>query len=130
MNRHKNYRSVSPGKHWFPSVDRRCDDVGVYRQTVEGPQSRRTEPLLLIYSFQFRSDFRATTTPSQPQIRRPYKAPISVTHRQHCEINSSIGVSVCDFITKGLRPETGSRRCRIATWRRSVQAPALQYIYQ
>jgi len=63
-------------------------------------------PLLLIYSFQFRSTFRATTTPSQqraldctwhrsvstttsqPQIRHPYKAPTSITHRQACEINS------------------------------------------
>ena len=47
--------------------------------------------MLLIYSFQFRSAFRVTTTPSQsraldhaqttpsqPQIRRPYKAPTSV----------------------------------------------------
>ena len=60
-------------------------------------QSRRTDPLLLIYSFQCGSAFRATTTPSQPraldtvacvdhthttpsqpQIRRPYKAPTSV----------------------------------------------------
>ena len=31
------------------------------------PQSRRTDPLLLIYSFQFRSAFRSTTTPSQPR---------------------------------------------------------------
>ena len=33
---------------------------------VERPQSRRTDPLLLIYSFQFRSAFHAMTTPSQP----------------------------------------------------------------
>ena len=33
---------------------------------LERPQSRRTDPLLLICSFQFRSAFRATTTPSQP----------------------------------------------------------------
>jgi len=72
---------------------------------LERPQSRCTDPLLLIYSFQFRSAFRASTTPSQPQscacratttpsqshafdhaqttrsqpqIRRPYKAPTSV----------------------------------------------------
>jgi len=45
---------------------------------LERPQSRLTDPLLLIYSFQFRSAFRATTTLSQPQIRRPYKAPTSV----------------------------------------------------
>jgi len=30
-------------------------------------QSRHTDPLLLIYSFQFRSAFHATTTPSQPR---------------------------------------------------------------
>jgi len=48
------------------------------RATLERPELRRTDPLLLIYSFQFRSAFRATTTPSQPQIRRPQKAPTSV----------------------------------------------------
>jgi len=32
---------------------------------LERPHLRRTDPLLLIYSFQFRSAFRATTTPSQ-----------------------------------------------------------------
>ena len=68
----------------------------------------RTDPLLLIYSFQFRSAFRATTTssqprpldtvacadhaettPSQPQIRRPLPSPtpsVTVT----CGLNSSI----------------------------------------
>jgi len=34
---------------------------------LERPLSRRTDPLLLIYSFQFRSAFRAATTPSQPR---------------------------------------------------------------
>jgi len=47
-------------------------------EILERPQSRRTDPLLLIYSFQFGPAFRATTTPSQPQLRRPYKAPTSV----------------------------------------------------
>jgi len=61
---------------------------------LERPQSRRTDPLLLIYSFQFSSAFRVTTTPSQPlpldtvacvdhaqtppsqpQIRRPLPSP-------------------------------------------------------
>jgi len=44
-------------------------------QGVERPQLRRTDPLSLIYSFQFRSAFSATATSSQPQlgahIRRP-----------------------------------------------------------
>ena len=54
---------------------------------LERPQSRPTEPLLLIYSFQLRSAFRATTTPSQPRAldtvacvvhaqTAAYKAPI------------------------------------------------------
>jgi len=76
-----------------------CENTGAISSSiiVERPQSRCTDPLLLIYSFQFRSAFRATTTPSQPraldivvrvdhtqntpsqpQIRRPYKAPTSV----------------------------------------------------
>jgi len=33
--------------------------------SLERPRSRHTDPLLLIYSFQFRSAFRATTMPSQ-----------------------------------------------------------------
>jgi len=38
----------------------------------------------------------ATTTPSQPQIRRPYEAPTSVVTYilQPCEINSSIDISL------------------------------------
>ena len=47
--------------------------------------------LLLIYSFQFRSAFRATTTPSQS---RPLPSPTHYRHRHSpeliCEINSSI----------------------------------------
>jgi len=45
----------------------------------------------------------AETTPSQPQLRRPCKAPTSITHRQPCEINSIIGIiderieRVCDW---------------------------------
>jgi len=35
----------------------------------------------------------AQTTPSQPQLRRPYKAPMHFRgHRQPCEINSSIDI--------------------------------------
>jgi len=37
-----------------------------YYTILERPQSRHTDHLLLIYSFQFRSAFRAMTTPSQP----------------------------------------------------------------
>jgi len=66
---------------------------------LECPQSRCTDPLLVIYSFQFRFTFRATTTPSQQRAldtvacvnhAQPAtdKAPTSITHRQACEINT------------------------------------------
>jgi len=41
---------------------------------LERPQSRRTNPLLLIYTLQFRSALHAATTPSQPQIRRALRS--------------------------------------------------------
>jgi len=63
--------------------------------------------LLLIYSFQFRSAFGATTAPSQPQIRRPLP---SQTHQRcrHipeliCEINSSIDLPLPDLLGSRLQ---------------------------
>jgi len=52
---------------------------------LERRQSRRTDPLLLVYSFQFRSAFRATATPSQPQLRRPLPSLADT-----CGVNNSI----------------------------------------
>jgi len=59
---------------------------------IERPQSRcpAHRPLLLIYSFQFRSDFRATTTPSQP---RPLDTVACVDHTQPAADKASTSVT-------------------------------------
>ena len=106
---------------------------------LQRPQSTRTDPLLLIYSFQFRSAFcemtapsqplrcacRARTMPSQPrarlpsqpEIRRPYKAPTSVTHRQPCEINSSIDVLCALTLLVGRQEDhLACKNCGMMCW--------------
>ena len=95
--------------------------------------------MLLIYSFHFRSAFRATTTPSQPQIRRPYEASTSVSSvvtDNLVKLNSSIDTCVrwsligCDRARTGAGSVVTSgrathawravRRRRTATTRRCV----------
>jgi len=66
-----------------------------YSLLLKCPQSRRTDPLLLIYSLQFRSPFSATTTCSQPRTldyAQPAadKAPTSVVTDNLGEIHSNI----------------------------------------
>jgi len=48
-----------------------CKHAHLYRSALQQLAVQRSRPASHVHS----------TTPSQPQIRRPYKAPISVTHR-------------------------------------------------